>query len=236
VNRRLQQFVCIRLDHEQMQRLRKAERLMTPTQGNQVLLDPQGNYIPGIAPRGKRYKIDELIALLDQVLEKHPPKEKTGNDLRLAWFLNNPENQGLPRYFGPQSIGRLDRKPVLTLSGPIPEWLDEPEFLRRQVRQFVWTRGLESGPSRLTIQQHEPAPKQLTDIEFASIRPEALGAQLDQAWLEYMKARPLVARGYIDNEHGNWLREVMERAHQEELRVKGEAESGTLRPPGRSEQ
>jgi hypothetical protein len=233
VNRRLREFVCVRLDHEQMQRLRKTERLVTPTQGNQVLLDPQGNYIPGIQPRGKRYKIDELIGLLDQVLEQHPPKEETGDDLRLAWFLNNPEDQGLPRYFGPQSIGCLDRKPVATIAGPIPEWLDDPDFLRRHVRQFVWTRSAKGSLPRLTIQQHEPEPRRLAEIDLDSVTATEAVSQLDAAWLAYMKARPFVARGYIDNEHGNWLKAVMERAYSEELQVKGEAESGILRPPGR---
>src|SRR5262249_35837233 len=50
--------------------------------------------------------------------------------------------------------------------------------------------------------------------------------ELDRAWLAYMKERPLTARGYIDNAHGNWLKKVMEKAHEEEVRVRAEATKG----------
>src|SRR5205807_2516498 len=70
---------------------------------------------------------------------------------------------------------------------------------------------------------------------WAKETPAGLSKTLDRAWLEYMKARPLTARGYIDNPHGSWLKDVMEKAHREELRVRNEAEKGTLVPPGRED-
>jgi hypothetical protein len=199
-----------------------------------VLLDPGGNYIPGIEPRGRRYDIPTLIELLDRVLKDHPPKADAGNDLRLAWFLWNPEDQGLPGHFGARFISRLDRKPMLTVSGPVPAWLDDEAFLRRHLRQFIWTRGPAEGGPRITVRQFEPEPAALTVFHPGQVTADEAGRLLDDAWREYMKVRPLVARGYIDNPHGNWLKPVMEKAHQEELRVRDEALKGTLVPPGRN--
>ena len=48
-----------------------------------------------------------------------------------------------------------------------------------------------------------------------------------------MKERPMFARGYIDNPHGNWLRDVMEQVHLDEVKVREAAKAGTLVPPGR---
>ena len=231
VNRRLREFVCIRLDHDQMQKHRG--RLLVPTQGNQVLLDPRGHYIPGIEPRGRRYDIPTLVALLDRVLKDYPPNPRTKDDLKLAWFFWNPKDQGLPGHFGAPFISRLDRKPMLTVSGPVPAWLDEPAFLRKHLRQFIWTRGPADGPSRITVRMFEPQPKELAALDLAAADPADVSRALDGAWLEYMKVRPLVARGYIDNPHGNWLRQVMEEIHKEELAVREQALKGTLTPPGR---
>jgi hypothetical protein len=233
VNRRLKQFVCVRLDHEQMQRLSKQGRLVVPTQGNQVLLDPQGNYIPGIEPRGRRYPVEKLIELLDQVLERHPARAETGDAVKLEWFLWNVENQGLRPYFGASSVARLDRKPLLTLSGELPDWLDRPELLGKHLRQFIWTRGSASGAGRISIVQLEPERRELASFDLGATTPEELSRILDAAWLAYMKERPLVARGYIDNPHGNWLRGVMEKVAEEEQQVRRQAEAGTLAPPGR---
>ena len=210
-------------------------RLQIPTQGNQVLLDPHGNYMPGIEPRGKRYRIPELLELLDRVLEQHPPHPERGDDLQLAWFLWNPEEQGLPGHFGAPFISRLDRRPVLTIHGEQPEWLEDGAFLRKHLRQFIWTRGpAEDGP-RITIRQLEPQPAELASCHPDEVTPDALSRTLDRVWLDYMRVRPLVARGYIDNPHGNWLKGVMEEVHREELRLRDEALRGTLLPPGRSQ-
>jgi hypothetical protein len=79
----------------------------------------------------------------------------------------------------------------------------------------------------------EPQSKELLSLALAKATPAALSKELDRAWLEYMKERPLTARGYIDNEHGNWLKKVMEKAHEEEVQVREEAKKGTLTSPGR---
>ena len=232
VNRRLQQFVCVRLDWDQMQKYRG--RFPEMTQGNQVLLDPRGEPIPGVDSRGKRYAIGEFVALLDQVLARHPPDPQRKDDLRLDWFWWDPKAYGLPGHFGAEAIARLDRKPILTVSGPIPAWLAEPRFLRRHLRQFIWQRGPE-GEARLSVRMLEPEERELATIALAGATPASVSEALDRAWLEYMRVRPMVARGYIDNPHGNWLKAVMERAYEEELAVRREALAGTLRPPGRDE-
>jgi hypothetical protein len=231
VVKRLRQFVCIRLDHDQMQKHKG--RLKVPTQGNQVLLTPRGEYVPGTPPRGKRYPVKEFVALLDKTLADYPPRPETRDDLKLAWFWWNPRDQGLPGHFGANAVARLDRKPVLTVSGPVPDWLGRPDFLRRHLREFIWTRGAKDGPARLTVRMLEPERKQLLALDLEKANPDALGRQLDRAWLGYMKERPLTARGYIDNEYGHWLKKVMEKAHAEEVRVRAEAQKGTLSPPGR---
>jgi hypothetical protein len=230
---RLKQFVCVRLDHDQMQKHKI--RLKVPTQGNQVLLTPTGDYVPGTDPRGKRYPIEEFVTLLDQVLKDYPPNPDTKDDLKLSWFWWNPKDQGLPGHFDADAIARLDRKPVLTVSGSVPDWLERPEFLRRHLRQFIWTRGTPNGPPQLTVRMLEPQHKKLLVVNLAEANPTELGTLLDKVWLAYMRERPMTARGYIDNAHGNWLKPVMEKAHLEELRVREEAEQGTLTPPGRTE-
>ena len=212
---------------------RHKSRWKVPTQGNQVLLDPHGNYIPGIEPRGKRYPVPELTALLDRVLAEYPSHRERKDDLKLSWFWWNPKEQGYQGHFGPEAVARLDRKPVLTVSGPVPDWMQEPGFLRRHLRQFIWTRGPASGEARLTVRQVEPQPKELASISLTDASPEAVGRTLDSAWLAYMRERPMVARGYIDNPHGNWLKAVMERAHREEVEVREQALKGALQPPGR---
>ena len=253
---RLKEFVCVRIDWEQMQKHKS--RLRVPTQGNQVVLDPKGNYIPDIRPRGKRYPVEELVALLDRVLAQFPPDPEHGGDLDLSWFLFNSEEHGLPRYAGCEFLARVDRKPLLTVSGEIPAWLERPAFLRKHLRQFVWTRGERSGPPQLTVRQLEPERQVLLDVSLATATtepatgaskadsaastptstagapPVTLGDQLDAAWLEYMKTRPRIARGYIDNPHGNWLRPVLEKVHLEELETEKRARNGTLLPPGRA--
>lgn len=229
VNRRLREFVCVRMDWDQMER-HKA-RLQTE-QGNQVLLDPQGNPVPGTTARGKRYAIEELIPLLDRTLRRFPPETRKDR-LELSWFFWNPKNQGYPGNFNAEAISKLDRKPVLTVSGPVPALLREEAFLRKHLRQFIWTRGDTSGAARVTVRQVEPEPKTLAALMLTDGSARQVSRELDQAWREYMKVRPLVARGYIDNPHGRWLQPVMEKAHREELSLREKARKGTLLPPGR---
>lgn len=219
------------MDWDQMQKHK--DRWKPATQGNQVLLDPKGNYLAGTKPGGERYALPDLIRHLDRALQLHPPKPERKNDLRLSWFLWNPKKQGYPGSFGAESVCKLDRKPLLTLSGSIPDWLQSPVFLRKHLRQFIWTQAAEDGPPRLTVRQLKPEAKELASLDLSALTPEEASRLLDRAWLEYMKVRPFVARGYIDNPHGRWLKQTMEAVHQEELRVREAALKGTLKSPGR---
>jgi hypothetical protein len=75
------------------------------------------------------------------------------------------------------------------------------------------------------------------DAELAVLTPgppEALGKALDQAWLTYMKDRPLNARGYLENPHGGWMRSVKDQMLTEESEIRRRAAAGTLLPPGRA--
>jgi len=231
VSRRLQQFVCVRLDWDQMTAQR--ERWRGLTQGNQVLLTSAGEIADEAAPHGRRYPIDELLPLLDRILAAHPAPAPPRHALRLEWFWWNPKRQGYPGHFGAEAVAKLDRKPVLTVSGPLPAWLGRDPFLRRHLRQFIWTRGSEDGEATLTVRMLEPHERELLSVSLAETDARRLGEALDAAWLEYMRLRPLVARGYIDNPYGNWLKGVMERAAAEEIARREQALTGTLRPPGR---
>jgi hypothetical protein len=229
VQKRLQRIVCVRIGWEAMMKVKDKYAIKVPTQGNQVLLDSKGKYLPGINPTGQRYEINAFVALLDQVLKDHPPREQTRDDVKLAWFLVNldkprPGEDAL-------SIAKLERKPIATIHGPLPAWLDKPDFLRQHLRQFVWRRGSVELP-RITIEQVEPERKELAAIDL-SAAPAEVTKQLDQAWLEYMKVRPTLARGYIYNPHGTWLKRVMENVHEEEQQVRQQALKGLLAPPGR---
>lgn len=230
VQKRLHQFVCVRLDWEQMMRAKDRYGFKVPTQGNQVLLDPKGKYIAGISPTGQRYPIPEFLTLLDLVHRDHPPRAETRDDLRLTWFLFRKEK----RPGGDASfLSKIDRKPVLTIHGRPPTWIEERSFLEKHLRQFVWTQEPADSP-RISIEMFEPDRRVLASFDLAEVTPAQAGERLDSAWVEYMKVRPMLARGYIDNPHGNWLKNVMEKVHQEEVQVREQALKGLLSPPGRS--
>ena len=69
--------------------------------------------------------------------------------------------------------------------------------------------------------------------EISATRAEELGQALDAAWIEYMKQRPLTARGYLDNPHGKWMRSVGDQMVSEERELRSRAVAGTLLAPGR---
>jgi hypothetical protein len=203
------------------------------TQGNQVLLDPQGKYIDGINPQGRRYKIDELGELLDRVHKEYPGREDRRDDLQLDWFYVDRFAASARGQLSGSFVSRVDRKPLAIVEGREANLLRDSEFLRRHVRQFVWERGRTDGPPRIVVRHFTLTPTDLTTIDLADAGAESVSRQLDAAWLAYMQQRPMVARGYIDNPHGNWLRGVMEQVHLEEVQVRQDAQTGTLLPPGR---
>jgi len=48
-----------------------------------------------------------------------------------------------------------------------------------------------------------------------------------------MKDRPLTARGYLENQHGKWMRSVGPQMIEEEEALRKRAAAGTLVAPGR---
>jgi hypothetical protein len=205
---------------------------MGTTQGNQVLLNPKGKYIEGIQPRGQRYKIDELAAHLDRVHKEYPGDENRRDDLKLDWFYVDRFAANARGQLSGSFVSQVDRKPLAIVEGQESNLLRDSKFLHRHVRQFIWQRGTTDGPPRIVVRQFAPTRTDLATIDLAD-DTVAVSEQADSAWLAYMKERPMVARGYIDNPHGNWLRGVMEQVHLEEIQVRKAAEAGTLAPPGR---
>lgn len=124
------------------------------------------------------------------------------------------------------------------IEGPIPAALNDPEFLRWHVRQFIWVRGDTEGPSRVVLKRVKDGLKpglstELAVIEVEGLTKGALGQALDRAWLEYMKNRPLTARGYLENPHGKWMRALKDQMIYEDEEVRARARAGTLLAPGR---
>jgi hypothetical protein len=216
-----------------MERAKKRHGLLSTTQGNQVLLDPKGKYIEGINPRGRRYQIDELAALLDRVHKEYPGREDRRDDLKLDWFYVDRFASSARGQLSGSFVSRVDRKALAVVEGKEVALLSKSEFLRCHVRQFIWERGTTDGPPRIVVRQFAPTTTGLVTIDLAAADAAAISRQLDIAWLAYMKERPMVARGYVDNPHGNWLRGVMEPVHLEEVEVRESAIAGTLAPPGR---
>ena len=217
-----------------MEQAKKRHGLLGTTQGNQVLLDPKGKYIDGIRPRGQRYKIDELAAHLDRVHKEYPGHEDRRGEIHLDWFYVDRFAASAKGQLSGSFVSQVDRKPLAIVEGEEAAPLKDSEFLRRHVRQFVWQRGETDGPPRIVVRQFAPTRTDVATIELVGVVAAKVSEQLDAAWLSYMKARPMVARGYIDNPHGNWLRDVMEQVHLEEVRVRAAAEAGKLAPPGRN--
>jgi hypothetical protein len=216
-----------------MQQAKRRHGLLGTTQGNQVLLDPKGKYIEGIQPRGRRYQIDELAALLDRVHKEYPGHNGRRDDLKLDWFYVDRFAAGARGQLSGSFVSQVDRKPLAIVEGRDVNLLKDSNFLRRHVRQFIWERGRTDGPPRIILRQFSPARTDLATVDLAADDAAKVSEPLDAAWLSYMKDRPMVARGYIDNPHGNWLRGVMEQIHLEEVQVRAAAEAGSLVPPGR---
>jgi hypothetical protein len=120
----------------------------------------------------------------------------------------------------------------------LPAALEDDAFLRWHVRQFIWVRGQTNGESRLLVRRVKDGLKAGLSTELAALRPAAmswqqLGESLDRAWIAYMKDRPLTARGYLENEHGKWMRGQATQMITEDNQLRARAAAGTLLAPGR---
>jgi hypothetical protein len=241
-------FIGLRLDWEQGNHYREKFGFILGT-GDQMLLDPAGNPIAHRegGAEGRRSLIhgrhgrDTTAAVLDEVTARFPPGAGP-LELEIEWFLwpSHPSRGGKGRYPVPhEAIAGFARMPLAVIDGPMPAALEDSAFLRRHVRQFIWVRGKTEGPGRITIRRVRDGLRQGLSTELAAIDPsavdrEALGQALDAAWLEYMKDRPLTARGYLENPHGKWMRGQRDRMLGEEEAVRTRARAGTLLPPGRA--
>jgi hypothetical protein len=231
-------FVGLRFDWEQGNHYKEKFGFILGT-GDQLLLDPRGKLIPPC--KGKvygRHGCDITGKVLDEVTFKHPAKT---NELRMDWFWWNTKSsrrKGGSYPPSPASIAMYARLPIAKVDGSLPTALENPEFLRWHVRQFIWVRGNTNGVSRITIERVKDGLSPGRSPELAALEPgklsiEAFGKELDKAWIAYMKDRPLAARGYLENPHGGWMRSVKEQMLSEESEIRTRAVAGTLLPPGR---
>jgi hypothetical protein len=238
-------FIGVRFDWEQGNHY-KPKFGFIPGTGDQLLLTPEGELIRSEKPdkSGKptviygRHGCDTTGDLLDGVAKAHPVKSQ---ELKLDWFLwpQKPARRPGGRYPVPYTaIAGYARLPYVHVEGAIPAALEDPDFLRWHVRQFIWVRGSTEGESKLTIRRISDGLKDGLPTELAVLHPSSLtwnelGAALDKAWLTYMKDRPLTARGYLENEHGKWMRNQAQQMITEDDETRARAAAGTLLPPGR---
>jgi hypothetical protein len=239
-------FVGLRFDWEQGNHYKDRFGFILGT-GDQLLLDPSGKIIPHgqTNHEGKstvvygRHGCDTTGEVLDKISASHPKKS---DELRLEWFLwpDKPTRRPGGRYPAPHnSIAGYARLPLAFVHGDIPAALRDSNFLRWHVRQFIWVRGETNGASRIAIKRVKDGLKpgvstDLAAIDASGMTVRELGMALDRAWLDYMKYRPLVARGYLDNPHGGWMRSVKDQMLTEEQEIRIRALAGTLLPPGRN--
>lgn len=231
-------FIGLRFDWEQGNHYKEKFGSILGT-GDQLLLDPGGKLIPPCKGRVYgRHGCDITGVVLDEVKGKYPARS---DELRMDWFWWNTKpssRKGGSYPPSPASIAMYARLPIAKVEGPVPAALNNSEFLRWHVRQFIWVRGSTNGASRITIERVKDGLVPGLSMELAAIDPrtlslEALGQELDKAWFAYMKDRPLSARGYLENPHGSWMRSVKEQMLSEESEIRRRAADGTLLPPGR---
>lgn len=251
-------FVGVRFDWEQGNHYKDKIGFVLGT-GDQMLLTPGGEKIShddvasAQAKKAKdaknkhlfgRHGCDTTGEVLDAVLAKHKPTDGGEPPLKIEWFLwpQKRTRGGKGIYPVPHhSAAQYARLPLAFIEGEeVPPALQDPALLRRHVRQFIWVRG-KSAPGaagRIIVRRVKDGLADGLSTDIASIDPRALsqrelGQALDAAWLTYMKDRPLVAKGYLDNPHGRWMRGQAEQMTTEERQIREKARAGTLLPPGR---
>lgn len=238
-------FTGVRFDWEQGNHY-KPKLGFIPGTGDQVLLTPGGEVIRSEKPNKPgeltaihgRHGCDTTGAVLDGVAKAHPVKSE---ELKLEWFLwpQKPARRPGGRYpVTHTAIAGYARLPYVLVEGPVPAALADRDFLRWHVRQFIWVRGRTEGESRLLVRRasdglKEGLPTELADLKPAGLQWSELGAALDKAWTTYMKDRPLTARGYLENEHGKWMRNQARQMIAEDDSIRTRAAAGTLLAPGR---
>jgi hypothetical protein len=185
-----------------------------------------------------RHGCDTTAEILDGVTKKYPVKDRA---LKLEWFLWPQIPTRRPGGHYPAShtaIAGYARLPYALVEGSIPSALDDADFLRWHVRQFIWVRGKTNGESRLVVSRVKDGLKlglstNLVTLKASELTWRQLGDGLDKAWLTYMKDRPLAARGYLENQHGKWMRGQANQMISEEEEIRRRAAVGTLLAPGR---
>jgi hypothetical protein len=238
-------FIGLRFDWEQGNHYKDKFGFILGT-GDQLFLTPTGDAIPHGQKNkeGKptvvygRHGCDTTGDVLEKIIATHPKKS---DDLKLEWFLWPDKQSRRPggRYpASHNSIAGYARMPLAFIQGEIPGALRDAEFLRWHVRQFIWVRGETDGPSRIVVKRVKDGLKkdlamELARIDASALSKKQLGEALDAAWLEYAKHRPFVARGYLDNPHGKWMRSVRDQMINEEQELRSRALAGTLVPPRR---
>ena len=244
-SRLAERFIGLRFDWEQGNHYKDKFGFTLGT-GDQMFLTPTGEPIPhdGARREGRpnvvygRHGRDTTPELLDQLSARNPPK---GDVLRLEWFLwpQKPTHRPGGTYPVPHTaIAGYARLPYVIVDGQISEALQDSRFLRWHVREFIWVRGRTNGPSELSVRRVKDGLTPGLSTELATVRPTELtwtqlGQVLDRAWLDYMKHRPNTARGYLDNQHGAWMRPVARQMLGEEDTLGRQASAGDLLPPGR---
>lgn len=236
-------FVAVRLDWEQGNHYRDKFGFVLGT-GDQLLLKPGGDLIPPSA--GKKVYGRHGEDLTPEVLSRAGrDSEATGaiEKLDIDWFFW-PRKASARRKGGSypppvDAIAQYARLPIAEISGPLPPALRDSAFLKRHVRQFIWKRGTIDGETAIRIRRvrdglPDQLPTGLGTLRGEQLAAQELGKELDQAWLAYMKDRPLTARGYLENQHGKWMRKVAPQMLQEDSAVRSQARDGTLLPPGRA--
>ena len=233
-------FVGLRFDWEQGNHYKEKFGFILGT-GDQLLVDRDGNMIP--PPKGERvygrHGSDATADVLDDVIAKFATRTNSVLNMDWFWWPSKESRRVGGRYPAPHNaIAGYARLPLAFVDGPVPAALQNSDFLRWHVRQFIWVRGNPEGRARIRIARVKDGLKPGLDTELANLDPttlslEDIGKALDRAWLEYMKDRPLVARGYLENPHGGWMRSVREQMISEEEQTRERARAGTLLPPGR---
>jgi hypothetical protein len=206
-----------------MQQAKRRHGLLGTTQGNQVLLDPKGKYIEGIQPRGRRYQIDELAALLDRVHKEYPGHNGRRDDLKLDWFYVDRFAAGARGQLSGSFVSQVDRKPLAIVEGRDVNLLKDSNFLRRHVRQFIWERGRTDGPPRIILRQFSPARTDLATVDLAADGRCGQGFGAIGCRLAQLHERPPDGRPRL---HRQPARQLAPRCHGADPPGRGSGQSG----------